>query len=121
MSDLTLGFLPSATLVGGHLNGFEQSSSMLLRLFLEPTGLRGRFLTTAGLLEATAGLLVAGLLVASGASNSSTSPTNVGVSSSTSSSGAVAGRMAFRNPLLGVVLGASSSVTEEPGLGDCGR
>ena len=121
MSDFTLGFLPSATLVGGHLNGFEQSSSMLLRLFLDPTGFRGRFLTTAGLLEATAGLLVTGLLVASGASNSSTSPTNVGVSPSRSSSGAVAGRMAFRNPLLGVVLGASSSVTEEPGLGDCGR
>ena len=106
MSDLTLGFLPSATLVGGHLNGFEQSSSMLFRLFLEPTGFRGLFLTT-GLLEAT-GRLVTGLLVASGASNSSISPTKVGSSSST-------GRMAFRNPLLGVVLGASSSVTVEPG------
>ena len=111
MSDLTLGFLPSATLVGGHLNGSEQSSSMPLRLFLEPTGFRGLFLTfTDGLLEATGGLLVtAGLLVANGASNSSTSPRKVGSSSST-------GRMAFAKPLLGVDLGASSSVTAEPGL-----
>ena len=113
MSDLTLGFLPSATFVGGHLNGLEQSSWMLFKLFLDPTGLLGLFLTTVGLLEAT-GRVVTGLLVANGASNSSTSPTKVGSSSSSSSS---KGRMASRIPLLGVVLGASSSVTADPGLG----
>ncbi len=104
MLDLTRGLLPSATFVGGHLKGLEQSS-MSFSVLLNPEEILTLFLSllpllpakmsdlTRGLLRLTTGEVTNGDSVTGGAdvvtgfalgcsSISSISSTNVGISSS---------------------------------------